>query len=226
MAAPITDRTALLAGATGLIGRALLPLLLRDYRRVTVLARRAAPTDLQSHPALAWVQADFDALEPAMPTVDDVYIALGTTIAAAGSEAAFRHVDFDAVVAVARAARARGAERLAVVSALAADARSRVFYNRVKGEMEAAILTLGYPSVAIAQPSLLLGDRAALGQPLRRGEVLAARFTRPLSRLLPKRWRPIEARRVAQALAAELRSGRSGVRVLSSAGMQDADPDG
>lgn len=89
---------------------------------------------------------------------------LGTTIKIAWSEAAFRRVDFDFVVNIARAARTAGATRLAVVSAVGADPTSRIFYNRVKGEMQVAVMQLGYESVVIAEPSLLLGDRAALGQ--------------------------------------------------------------
>src|SRR5213079_297737 len=172
-----TPRTALLAGATGLVGHALLPLLLADkhYRRVHVLLRRAAP-DIKPNAELEVHHVDFARLSAAFPTVDDVFIALGTTIKVAGSEVAFRQVDFDFVVNTARAARAAGARRLAVVSALGADAKSRVFYNRVKGEMQAAIAQLGYESVVIAQPSLLLGDRTALGQPARRGEIWAARL--------------------------------------------------
>jgi len=104
------------------------------------------------------------------PAVDDVFIALGTTIKVAGSREAFRAVDFDAVVAVARAARAAGATRLGVVSAMGADSRSPVFYNRVKGEMEDAVQGLGFETVVIARPSLLAGDRTALKQAPRPGE--------------------------------------------------------
>src|SRR6202171_5594523 len=166
--AVVPPRTALLAGATGLIGRALLPMLLASkyYRSVHVLLRRT-PADIRASATLKIHQVDFARLPATLPTVDDVFIALGTTIKLAGSEAAFRQVDFDFVVNIARAARAAGAKRLAVVSALGADAKSRIFYNRVKGEMEAAIAQLGYESVVIAQPSMLLGDRAALGQPVR-----------------------------------------------------------
>src|SRR5690606_8438631 len=118
---------------------------------------------LDAHPRLRLHVLDFTAAELRVPPADDVCIALGTTIKAAGSQAAFRRVDFDAVVNTARAARAAGATRLAVVSALGADARSRVFYNRVKGEMQQAVQALGYDAVVIAQPSLLVGDRTALG---------------------------------------------------------------
>jgi uncharacterized protein YbjT (DUF2867 family) len=208
-------RSALLAGSTGLIGQALLPLLLASprYARVHALARRAVP-DASAHPKLQWHTVDFQAL-PALPPVDDVYIALGTTIKVAGSQAAFRQVDFDAVVNTARAARAAGATHLAVVSALGADARSRVFYNRVKGEMQAAITALGYDTVVIAQPSLLVGDRTALGQPERPGEVWGKR----LMGWLPKSVRPIPATRVAEALLNALATPRPGVRLLRSRDM-------
>jgi uncharacterized protein YbjT (DUF2867 family) len=152
--------------------------------------------------------------------VRDVYIALGTTIKVAGSQAAFRAVDFDLVVQVARAARSAGARRLAVVSALGADARSRVFYNRVKGEAEQALATLGYESLVIARPSLLLGDRAALGQTTRRGEVLAARLLGPVLGWVPASVRPIAAGVVAKAMLMALDEARPGTRVLSSAELQ------
>src|SRR4029453_19642239 len=162
-------------------GRALLPMLLASkyYQRVHVLLRRTPP-DIKASAKLRIHQVDFARLPAEFPRVDDVFIALGTTIKIAGSEEAFRQVDFDFVVNTARAARAAGATRLAVVSALGADAKSRIFYNRVKGEMQAAIAQLGYESVVIVQPSLLLGDRAALGQPARSGEVWAARLIGPL----------------------------------------------
>jgi uncharacterized protein YbjT (DUF2867 family) len=219
-----TSRTALLAGGTGLVGRALLPMLLaaKQYRSVHVLLRRAAP-DIKPDAKLKVHQVDFTRLPPAFPAVDDVFIALGTTIKVAGSEAAFRQVDFDFVVNTAQAARAAGATRLAVVSALGADAKSRIFYSRVKGEMQAAIAQLGYKSVVIAQPSMLLGDRAALGQPARSGEMWAARLLGPLGWLVPRGVRPIQARAVASALLAANLDAAPGVRILKSGAMQGAD---
>ncbi len=194
----VTPRTALLAGATGLVGGALLPMLLADehYHQVHVLLRRAVP-EIKANARLKLHRVDFARLPTAFPTVDDVYIALGTTA---------------------------GATRLAVVSALGADPASRVFYNRVKGEMQAAVTQLGYTSVVIAQPSLLLGNRAALGQPSRPGEVWAARLLGPLGRLLPNGIRPIAASTVAAALLAATLEGNPGVRVLKSGVMQAHDP--
>jgi uncharacterized protein YbjT (DUF2867 family) len=222
--ASATLRTALLAGATGLVGSALLSLLLasKHYRGVHVLLRRAAP-DIKVSPKLKVHHVDFAMLPAAFPTVDDVFITLGTTIKVAGSEAAFRQVDFAFVVNTARAARAAGATRLAVVSAVGADAKSRVFYNRVKGEMEAAIAQLGYESIVIAQPSLLLGDRAALGQPVRSLEVRLARLLGPMSWMMPKGVRPIHARAVASALLTAILTAKPGARVLKSGAMQAHD---
>jgi uncharacterized protein YbjT (DUF2867 family) len=214
-------RTALVAGATGLVGRALLPLLEESpvYTSVHVLLRRAA-IGIEANPKLLFHTVAFAHLPQPFPAADDVYIALGTTIKVAGSQEAFRHVDFDYVVDTARAARAAGARRLAVVSALGADAGSRVFYNRVKGEMQDAIATLGYESVVIAQPSLLVGDRASLGQPVRSGEVWATRLLGPVMDWVPRGVRPIAASVVAQALLDATLAGTPGVHLLSSAKMQ------
>ena len=223
VAAAESPRTALLAGATGLIGRALLPLLLRNgrYERVHVLVRRPL-NDAPPSPKLQWHVVDFAKLPSPFPTIDDAYIALGTTIKVAGSEAAFRQVDFDFVLNTARAAKLAGVRRLAVVSALGADASSRVLYNRVKGEMQAALVPLGFESLSIAQPSLLVGDRAALGQPVRAGEVWATRLLSPVMRLVPAGVRPIRAEAVAGALLAANLAGQPGVHLLTSAAMQSA----
>jgi uncharacterized protein YbjT (DUF2867 family) len=215
-------RSALIAGATGLVGRALLRLLLESprYAEVHLLLRRQAP-DLPAHPKLRVLVVDFERL-PALPAVDDAFIALGTTIKSAGSQAAFRKVDVDAVVDTARAAREAGARRIVVVSALGADAGSSVFYNRMKGEMQQAVSALGAESVVFMQPSLLVGDREALGQPVRTGEVWATRLLRPMMRWVPRGVRPIEASRVAQAMLDAAADSRTGVRVVSSAQMQAA----
>jgi uncharacterized protein YbjT (DUF2867 family) len=215
-------RTALVAGATGLIGQALLTQLLASdrYSRVEVVARRPLAAAQSRHPRLTVRIGDTATLAGDAPGANDVYIALGTTIKVAGSEAAFRAVDLELVVAVARAAHAAGASRLALVSALGADVDSRVFYNRIKGEAEDAVRVLGYATVVIARPSLLVGDRTALGQPTRRGEVWATRLLGPLLPLVPAGVRPIEANRVAAAMIAAVGDGRPGVHVLSSAAMQ------
>jgi uncharacterized protein YbjT (DUF2867 family) len=148
----------LLAGATGLIGRELLQLLLTQIPtvRLHALVRRLPePADERVH----WQRVDFARL-PALPAAEEAFCCLGTTIKQAGSQAAFRAVDLDAVLAFARAARAAGVTRFGVVSRPGRRPRAKRFYNRVKGEMEAAVGMLGFESVVFARPSLLAGDRA------------------------------------------------------------------
>lgn len=217
-----TTRTALLVGGTGLVGRALLSLLLASdaYRQVHLLVRRAAPS-LPPSAKLTVHRIDLARLSgSAVPAADDVFIALGTTIKVAGSESAFRQVDHDYVVSAAREGLAAGAKRLAVVSAMGADPKSRVFYNRIKGEMEAAVARLDYETVIIAQPSLLLGDRGVLGQPARRAETLATRLVAPIIWMVPKGVRPIHARDVAAAMVAAALTAGPGLHRLSSGAMQ------
>ena len=152
--------------------------------------------------------------------MDDVFIALGTTIKVAGSQSAFRAVDFDAVLAVARSARLAGARRLGVVSAMGANASSSVFYNRVKGEMEAAVGLLGYDRVVLARPSLLSGDRSQLSQATRPAEKWAAGAMRLLRPLTPANYRAIAASDVACALVEAVKSAAPGQTVLLSGAMQ------
>jgi uncharacterized protein YbjT (DUF2867 family) len=214
-----TPELSWLAGATGLVGRALLAEL--AGRPVLALLRRPAP----GLPAVPGLQtAVVDCASPgalaALPAPGSVFIALGTTMAQAGSREAFRAVDLDAVLGVARAARAAGATRCAVVSALGADARSSVFYNRVKGEAEAGLIALGFERLVIARPSLLDGERAGLGQPPRSAEAWSLRLARPLAGLIPLRWRPIAPARVARAMRLALAQAGPPVQVLESASMQ------
>lgn len=212
-------RTALVAGATGLVGREILSRLLADpeVSRVHALARRDVGL---SHPNLTVHRVDFAAL-PALPRVDEGYLALGTTIKVAGSQAAFRKVDFDANLAVAGALRAAGCARVGLVSAMGAHPLSAVFYNRVKGELEDAIAQLEFHTLAIARPSFLTGDRESLGQPVRSGENLALRVSRLLAPVIPKNYASIRAGDVAAALIAGVRRG-PGRHVMLSGQMQGA----
>ena len=155
--------------------------------------------------------SDFD-----VARLDDVFIALGTTIKTAGSQEAFRAVDFEAVVAVAKAGRARGASRLGIVSAMGADSGSGIFYSRVKGDMEAAVLKLGFDSVVFARPSLLAGDRSALKQAKRLGEKLLTAAFRQLKPLIPANYQSVEPGQVANALVDAVKAGTPGRRVIFS----------
>lgn len=208
--------TALVVGATGLVGRECLRLLLGEERveRVITLTRRELPAELRAAPGADRLGArlvSFDELDrhASAFAVTEIYCALGTTIRQAGSSEQFRRVDFDYALAVARLGRDQGAAHFLLVSALGANARSRIFYNRVKGELERAVLALGYPSTTIVRPSLLLGERAER----RRGEELAKR----VGFLFPRKYRPVSATAVAATLVRAAREGRPGARVIESA---------
>lgn len=209
-------QSALLAGGTGLIGRELAAQWPGPGPLHLLLRRALAPSAAGQRVHVV----DFAALPP-LPAADAAFCALGTTIKQAGSQEAFRAVDHDAVLAFARAARTAGVRRFGVVSALGADAQSRVFYNRVKGEMEAELQRLGFARLVIARPSLLAGDRAATGQPTRMGERLTLALTAPLAPLIPKAWRPIQAATVARALRLALAQDGPAVQVLESAQLQE-----
>lgn len=207
-------RTVLIAGASGLVGREILQGLLADDSVAAVhsLGRRELPL---RHPKLTQHRVDFSKALPALPSVGEAFVALGTTIKVAGSQEAFRAVDFDAVLAVANAAKAAGATRLGVVSAMGADPRSKIFYNRVKGKMEEALSALGFDTLVIARPSFLVGNREALGQPVRGGEKLALNVSKWLAPLIPDNLKAIEAAAVARALL-EAVPASTGRRVMSS----------
>jgi len=215
---PDSTRVALVAGATGLVGQAILTLLMADkrYSAVHVVGRRAP--NLQHPKLVLHISPSLPAV--ACPAVDDVFIALGTTIKVAGSQAAFKAIDGDVVVAIARAAKAAGATHLAVVSAMGASTQSGVFYNLVKGEMEAAVSQLGFETLVIARPSLLAGDRGALKQPERVAEKLSLVAFKWLKPLLPANYRSINASSVAQTLVSTLQTAGTGKHVLLSGDMQ------
>lgn len=208
-------RKVLVLGATGLVGCELVEGLVADesVAEVRALVRRSlerwAPTV-----KLRELIADFDTLDahPEWFRVDQVFCALGTTIRKAGSREAFRRVDFDYAFAVARLAHAQGARHFLLVSAVGADARSRIFYSRVKGELEDAVRAVGYTSVTIARPSVLVGAR----EELRVGELVM----KQLAPLFPAAWKPVQARQVASALVRAARAERPGVEILANAALR------
>lgn len=215
--------TALIAGATGLVGRRLLDQLVgaAGYDRVVAVTRR--PLDVQ-HPKLVEVVADFAALDrlPEPLRGDDAFCCLGTTLRRAGSREAFRAVDHGAVLAFAWAARRGGARRFFAVSALGADPGARLFYNRVKGETEQALGVLGFDTLGIFRPGLLLGPRAEY----RFGERLGAVGLALAAPLLIGGWRKyraIPAARVARAMVRVAASDvmAQGTTVFESDAIQD-----
>ncbi|EKF73069.1 hypothetical protein A11A3_15452 [Alcanivorax hongdengensis A-11-3] len=194
------DRTALVLGATGLVGRHCVQALLDSgaYRDVRLLTRR--PTGL-ADARLRDIRDDLEnmAAHAADFQVDDLFCCLGTTLKTAGSREAFSHVDYELVVEAGRLGRAAGAGQMLVVSALNARARSPFFYARVKGEMEAALEAQQWPRLIFCQPSLLRGDR----QEHRPGEEWGNRLfalADPLVRWSKADWLPVEASLVGRAM--------------------------
>lgn len=209
-------RSALVLGATGLVGGHCLELLLKhaQYERVVVLTRRALPVQ---HPKLTEVLTDFDRLEERAGRfqVDDVFCSLGTTIRKAGSKNAFRRVDLGYPREAARLASEGEARAFILVSSVGADPSSRMFYNRVKGESERAVMEFSFALVVILRPSLLLGER----EELRPGEKIAQWITWPVAPLMIgplARYRPVPAREVARAMIRLALLGEDGVRIVES----------
>ena len=204
-------RAVLLVGATGLVGRECLRLLLADpdVMRLVVITRRPLPIDVAA-PKLDACVLDFDRLEEhgELFSVDQIVCALGTTMRRAGTRERFRVVDLGIPLRVAQLGAARGARHFLLVSSLGADARSRIFYNRVKGELEQAVRALGFRSLTIVRPSLLRGKRVE-----RR---VRERVAMRVMRFAPRRWRPVQASAVAEALVRAASLDAPGVRVIES----------
>ena len=190
-------KVALLAGSTGLIGSQLLSLLLQDgkYQKIKVLSRK--PLEEQ-HPSVENIVLDFDRLEDRSSELvcDDIFCCLGTTMKQAGSKEAFRKVDYHYPAQLATITKQLGATQYLLVSALGADKKSSVFYNRVKGEVEEVIEATGFRSFHIFRPSLLMGPRSEK----RTGEDAAKWFFRYFGFLVPKKYSAIDSLKVAKAM--------------------------
>jgi uncharacterized protein YbjT (DUF2867 family) len=208
-------KTAIIAGATGLIGRECVARLLADadIRAVHALVRcKSGVRHLKYLDHLVdWRQLE-NGRVVGKHGLDFALCALGTTIRSAGSQAAFRTVDHDYVVNFAHFAKARGANSFVLVSSLGADPKSRSFYTRVKGEAEQSLRAVGFASLTILRPSLLLGDR----EEFRIGERMGLWASRLAGPLLPLRYRPIAAAQVAKQMVIAGMAAEHGVRVIES----------
>jgi uncharacterized protein YbjT (DUF2867 family) len=198
-------------GATGLVGTECVRQFASSdqFQRVVVLARRGVPERVAASRVEAHI-IDFERLEDAAEQfrVSHIVCALGTTIRKAGTQERFRRVDHDYPIDAARLGLRHGAHHFLLVSALGANARSRIFYNRVKGEVENAVRALPYRSITIVRPSLLLGERGEF----RLGESIGKLF----AGITPRRVKPVHARRVAATLIRAALEDRPGVRVIES----------
>lgn len=203
------SRSVLLAGATGLVGAEILKQLEADpsVTRIVIIGRRPAPS---ASPRINTQVVDFDKLDSYgdLFAVDQIICALGTTLKQAGSKEAFRRVDLDYPMRIARLGLASGARHFLLVSALGANIDSRVFYNQVKGVLEEALRSMSYRSVTIVRPSLLLGKRKEFR--------LLERIGMVVGEFVPGRYRPVRARDVAGALVAAAREDAPGFQIIES----------
>jgi len=213
---PKDSRTALLFGATGLVGGHCLDLLLADeiYGKVITIGRRNIDRD---HPKLEHHSIDFERLIDYVDYIaaEDVFCCLGTTIKKAGSQEAFRKVDFTYPHELAKIAKSNGAEQFLLVSSIGADAKSSIFYNRVKGELEEAIRRIPFDAFQIFRPSLLLGER----EETRLGEQVAEKVLGTLSFLFIgplAKYKPIHASTVAAAMVRIAKAQPRGVNIYES----------
>jgi uncharacterized protein YbjT (DUF2867 family) len=203
--------TALLAGASGLVGGECLSKLVASaaYGRVVVVTRRDLG-ERARHPKVRQVVTGFDRLADVRANLgaDHVFCALGTTIAKAGSKAKFREVDCEYPLRLAQLSREGGASHFSIVSALGASRSSPFFYSRVKGEVEQALRGMGWPSLAIFRPSVIAGERGE-SRPLER-------VSEHLLRFAPATWRPVAATDIAAAMVAVALACPPGITVLES----------
>ncbi|MCA1859179.1 NAD(P)H-binding protein [Janthinobacterium sp. HSC-3S05] len=201
----------ILIGATGLVGREVLRLALADGRVTAIVAPVRKP--LPAHAKLEAPLVDFDRLPADAPwwQADAVICTLGTTMKVAGTRQVFTRVDHDYPLAAARLALAAGTRTYALNSAAGANAASRFFYNRVKGELERDLEALGFGSLTHVRPGLIGGERDVA----RAGEGAALRLLRVLGPVLPRRWRINPAPRIASALLAAALASAPGVHVVS-----------
>jgi uncharacterized protein YbjT (DUF2867 family) len=211
----VPQKTALIAGASGLVGSYLLRMLLQSDRYAKVIAILRKPLPLQ-HPKLEQKIIDFDkiAVTPGL-IADDVFCCLGTTMKQAGSKANFYKVDFTYVVELAKVTSQQFASKFLVVSAMGADAGSVFYYNQVKGQMEEAVQKLPFTAVHIFRPSLLLGKRQSVRIGEKVGEALFAGLKFAMVGPLRK-YRAVHARTVARAMFQAALENGGGVKVHDS----------
>ncbi|QZE15797.1 NAD(P)H-binding protein [Halosquirtibacter laminarini] len=207
----------ILFGSTGAIGSALKECLLKQELDLTAFVRKATNSSPNEH--FEEVVVNFDQLESIQRNANAVFIALGTTIKKAGSADAFKAVDRDLVIRIALWAKSQGIPEIHLVSSIGTSANAKGLYLQTKYEVENAIETLGFDTIHIYRPSLLIADR---GCEKRFGESVSVPFMKMISHLggKMKKYRPITVEKVAAFMSSQLGKGLSDVYIYESDQMQ------
>ncbi|NQV41096.1 MAG: NAD-dependent epimerase/dehydratase family protein [Candidatus Marinimicrobia bacterium] len=206
-------QTIAVIGSTGLIGLQFLNSISKgEYEGVTAITRREIPS-LSGKPYIHQAIRDFSDLEKMRPDLktDVLVCALGTTIKTAGSQERFFEIDHNIPLALAKIAHEEGCQTFILVSSMGANAHSKIFYSRVKGQLETALEKVGFEQLHILRPSMLLGER----QESRGGEFIGKLIMKPLSFLIPWQYKPIHASIVAAKIRALISGGDSGTSIWS-----------
>lgn len=214
-------KTALIIGSSGLIGSQLLELLLESKEYSTIITFVKRDSGIQ-HPKLKQHIIDFDKPETYNELVvgDDFFCTIGTTIKNAGSQEAFRKVDFEYPKLFANLAMKSNIKQFLIISSLGADANSGNFYLKTKGEIQDFLRECNFENVSVLQPSLLLGNRTEF----RLGEKIAAFFMKLCSFLLIgnlKKYKPIESDDVAKSMFTIAQKKHKGFQVITSDELQE-----
>lgn len=210
------NKTALLFGASGLIGGFCLRLLVESpvYEKVICFGRKELSIQ---HEKLSQHIINFDELYAYEELIkgDDLFYCIGTTIKKAGSKAAFRKVDLEYPLEIAVAASLNDVGQLILVSAVGADSNSLIFYNHIKGELEKRIKRLNFWSIHIMQPAILLGERKE-NRPLERvGMIVSQGLNSVIGNLLGK-YKPVNAEDVAKAMIIAAQNLKKGIHIYPS----------
>ncbi|MFN3783008.1 MAG: oxidoreductase [Spirosomataceae bacterium] len=209
---------ALVIGATGLVGKALTQQLIAsdDYSSVRVLVRRKT---FAPHPKLHEVIVDFDSLADCLCLANHVFCTIGTTIKNAGSKEAFRKVDFDYPLSLAKKCAQGGSKVFCLVTSMGADMNSLFFYSQVKGEIEREISQLPIPQIGFFRPSMLVGNR----EEHRFGEAIGQRVMEVFDFLIPSKYKAIAVEKVAASMIQFAKKEQNGVTIIESDAIQEID---
>lgn len=204
-------KTAIIIGATGLVGSSLTKLLIDDtrYEKIRILVREKINLE---HPKLEQIVFNYENPDHNVIKGDEIYCCLGTTIKKAGSQSAFKKVDYEYPIKIASFAKTNGINKFGIISSMGASSKSSIFYNRVKGETEEALTKLSFGTLYLFRPSLLIGKR----EEFRLGEIIAIWVMTLFSIVIPAKYKGIKSIKVAKAMIHYMNQTEKGAIIIES----------